>query len=128
MTRPDSDPGDVFRVDDEGPGDATPFLIDQDGNVGIGMTSPNSSAPNGQPGNLDVNDVYLRGATPPRWASQGATLDYATTIEIGPIVGGGTDQTFDCPAGYVVTGIHGGGDTGGGGEIETIYIRCTRLQ
>jgi len=30
------------------------------GNVGIGTTSPHSPAPNGQPGNLDVNDVYLK--------------------------------------------------------------------
>jgi hypothetical protein len=32
------------------------------GNVGIGTMSPNSPAPNGQSGNLDVNDIWVRSA------------------------------------------------------------------
>ncbi len=61
-------------------------------------------------------------------AAGGVTLDYSTTIELGPIKGRGTDQTYNCPSGYVVTGIHGGGDDNLGGEIKYIYIRCTRIQ
>ena len=37
-------------------------------NVGIGTASPMSPAPNNQPGNLDVNDIYL--ASIGKWISQ----------------------------------------------------------
>jgi len=39
------------------------------GNVGIGTLAPTTPAPNAQPGNLDVNDVYLRSIG--KWESQG---------------------------------------------------------
>jgi len=38
----------------------TAMVIRGNGNVGIGTTSPETPAPNGNPGNLDVNDIYLR--------------------------------------------------------------------
>jgi hypothetical protein len=80
-----------------------------------------------QVGNANVNDVWVRASG--KWASQlGGNLNYATTIEIGYIRGGDTDQTFNCPSGYVVTGFRGGGDGGGGGEVEFVFIRCTRFQ
>lgn len=44
-----------------------------EGNVGIGTVNPRFPAPNAMSGNLDVNDIWLRGATPPRWASEGGT-------------------------------------------------------
>ncbi|KPJ85734.1 hypothetical protein AMJ57_01960 [Parcubacteria bacterium SG8_24] len=34
---------DLFRVDDNGDGDTSPFIIDQNGNVGIGTTTPNNA-------------------------------------------------------------------------------------
>ncbi len=39
-----------------------------EGNVGIGTTSPHNVPPNGNTGNLDVNDIYLRSIS--KWASQ----------------------------------------------------------
>ncbi len=58
----------------------TPFIIDSAGNVGIGTSVPTNPAPNGQPGNLDANDVFLRSIG--TWASQTA---------------GGTIPVFSCP-------------------------------
>ena len=59
------------------------------GNVGIGTTSPNPNAPNGtKVGNLDANDVYLRGAS--KWASQSGGLIYhaCTDLNINYAYGG----------------------------------------
>ena len=61
------------------PWDADMFVtIDTTGNVGVGTTTPNTAAPNGLSGNIDVNDVYLRSVG--RWASQVGTLtdEYTT--------------------------------------------------
>ena len=59
------------------------------------------------------------------------TINYASTQEIGTsatvITGNNTNRTLDCPTGYILTGMRGGGDSGGGGEIEFIYIRCSQL-
>jgi len=44
------------------------MAIRQNGDVGIGTSTPNPSAPNGAAGNLEVNDLYLRSMS--KWASQ----------------------------------------------------------
>jgi hypothetical protein len=71
---------------------------------------------------------YCNGTVWGPLGSAGVSLDYTTTQELGYIYGRSTNRTFDCPAGSVMTGIHGGGDSGGGGEIEWVYIRCTTLK
>jgi hypothetical protein len=82
-----------------------------EGNVGIGTANPTSPAPNGQPGNLDVNDIYLRSKG--MWASN--LLSSSSTFVSCSIAGaGGWEQctTPSCPAGYVRSGCsfwYGGG-------------------
>jgi hypothetical protein len=72
---------------------------------------------------------YCNGTVWGPLGSTGVSLDYTTTQEsTGRIYGRSTNTTLDCPAGSVMTGIHGGGDSGGGGEIEWVYIRCTKLK
>ena len=66
---------DALRIEDQA-GDLTPFVINQAGAVGIGTAVPNAAAPNGQSGNLDVNDVYVRSEG--AWASQ-SLLTYVGT-------------------------------------------------
>ncbi len=90
-----------------------------EGNVGIGTTSPHSVPPNGNTGNLDVNDIYLRATG--NWMSQGVGL---LNCEVHTCsYGGGSGCTVHCPAGYVATG--GGSDvpsiSGGGDEYDWIY-------
>jgi hypothetical protein len=79
------------------------------GNVGIGPAStvPMTPAPNNLPGNLDVNDVYLRGATPPRWASEGSVIIWGGSFRNGHCpVGCSCESTnpvtgaCSCPAGF----------------------------
>lgn len=59
------------------------------------------------------------------------TIDYSNIQEIGTnatrITGNGRDRTLDCPDQYVMVGLHGGGDAGGGGELEYMYVRCAEL-
>jgi len=68
------------------------LTILQDGNVGIGTTSPKGDAPNGQPGNLDVNDVYLRAANGGTggWVSQSNKMTYLNRVLVGIGVGAGS--------------------------------------
>ena len=53
-----------------GSGSANTFLSRDDGNVGVGtQTNPvHTTAPNGLPGNIDVNDIWVRSLN--RWTSQ----------------------------------------------------------
>ncbi|MDP1854164.1 MAG: hypothetical protein Q8L26_08210 [Candidatus Omnitrophota bacterium] len=90
-----------------------------EGSVGIGTANPRSPAPNAQPGNLDVNDVWLRGAVPPRWASQGGVLDYSTCYQkqIGSPTG---PHTGYCRQGY----INVGGTTDGNDWIPESIVCC----
>ncbi|NCO61869.1 NYN domain-containing protein, partial [Candidatus Kaiserbacteria bacterium] len=50
---------DLFRIDDNGPGDTSPFVIDQNGNVGINTTSPGAYALN-VVGQCVTGDTRLR--------------------------------------------------------------------
>lgn len=96
------------------------------GDVGIGGV-PGPGAKLDVNGDISTNaGITLGGVRRTAWPS--FSLDYSTTVEIGPINGNGSNRTFNCPNGYVVTGLHGGGDSGGGGEVEFIFIRCTKLQ
>lgn len=92
------------------------------GNVGIGTVNPSFPAPNAMSGNLDVNDVWLRGAVPPRWASQSAVLDYNTCYQkqIGSPTG---PHTGYCQQGY----INVGGATDGNDWIPESIV-CCQLQ
>lgn len=68
------------------------FIVE--GNVGVGEDDVKTLTTGGvNTGNLNVNDIWLRGATPPRWASQkrhfGAWVAYPSStemsIEDGPV-------------------------------------------
>lgn len=84
----------TFRVRYRSPGPGRYILAaNSAGNVGIGTLTPTSPAPNGQPGNLDVNDIYLRSRA--IWISA-MTPDCTTIVSMG--------NQADCPAGYTVTG------------------------
>ena len=75
------------------------------GNVGMGNSySPGSPVPNGVTnGNLDVNDVWVRGANPPRWASEGTTLHQDDCIQVD---GSGMAVNVQCPVGRYVAGVY----------------------
>jgi len=57
------------------------------GNVGIGTNNPQAPAPNGLPGNLDLNDVYLRRVS--AWSSDlltaPASMSYVGTFDVSGI-------------------------------------------
>ena len=73
------------------------------GDVGIGTTTPQSPAPNGLNGNLDVNDIYLRSKN--KWISN---LQFTTTIVSCSATYVGSANTYgctaNCPAGYQMMG------------------------
>jgi len=81
-----------FRIRDLTAGNVYPFRIEPDqtssdvlyldntGNVGIGTTRPEVH-PEGDPGNLDVNDVYLRSTS--QWLSQGGGAAFGTLVDKG---------------------------------------------
>jgi len=59
---------------------ATKMVLDQAGNVGVGTADPTVAASpsnNSANGNIDANDVWLRGAN--RWASQGGGPTFVTS-------------------------------------------------
>ena len=59
----------LFRVDDNGDGDTSPFLIDASGNVGIGKTNP--AYPLDVVGNLNVSScLAVGGGTMCGWGSK----------------------------------------------------------
>jgi len=69
---------------------ANQVRIDESGNVVIGTSVPTNPAPNGQPGNLDANDVFVRSA------GGGAGIWMSTVaIDFGGI------YTFDSPGNCV---------------------------
>lgn len=71
-----------------------------EGNVGVGVVSPSSPAPNAATkGNLDVNDIYLRSVN--RWLSQGAITCRANNA-LSYIVCGGTVAWRGCNQGDVM--------------------------
>jgi len=73
------------------------------GNVGVGTASPVITAPNGKiTGNMDVNDIFLRGATPPRWVSQSFTC--RPDVAKAYFVNGCTTCWRFCKAGDVMIG------------------------
>lgn len=65
------------------------FSISSGGDVGIGIANPQSPAPGGQPGNLDVNDIYLRSKS--RWLSQGGSGNSVS----GSYAGTGRPRSFN---------------------------------
>ena len=58
----------VLQAIEQGVGVRPLVLQESGGNVGIGTTTPNASAPGGGAGHLDANDIYLRSTG--RWMSQ----------------------------------------------------------
>ena len=60
------------------------LLAQSGGNVGIGTTSPNGASPSGQPGNLDVNDIWVRSANGGAggWASTSGKLTYTNEYSL----------------------------------------------
>lgn len=76
------------------------------GSVGIGTTSPQTPAPNGLNGNMDVNDVWVRGAN--KWVSQSPTLNtWVSANQYDTDQGPQTHRTrhWDCPPGSAITKI-----------------------
>ncbi len=97
------------------------------GNVGIGTNAPTKKLD--VVGGVKGSEFCLGASCITAWpAASSVGLTGPVSESSIYIQGGGTEKTIDCPSGYVMTGVHGGGDGGGGGEIEYFYIRCTRLQ
>lgn len=100
------------------------------GNVGIGTSNPRSPAPNAAAsGNLDVNDVWVRGAN--KWVSQSPTLGASVSPNVYNTNNGPqTHRTrhWDCPAGSVITKIweRQRSDTDWWGHIYG--VECRKLQ
>lgn len=112
-----NDYGDLLFITRGAGGYLERMTVDEDGNVGIGNTSPSSNPPNGQgSGNLDVNDVFLRSIN--RWSSQ-----LTTQIVIGPQSNNNGFSQANCPAGMVVTG---GGFAVTGTQNGDKYVRDNR--
>ncbi|MEE8131434.1 MAG: hypothetical protein V3T98_00015, partial [Candidatus Paceibacterota bacterium] len=67
---------DLFRIDDDGSGDTSPFLIDQYGNVSVGSLlnlGSSSTDPSGQNGSIYYNttDNVFRGYSSSTWSDLG---------------------------------------------------------
>ncbi len=76
---------------------STALITDLDGNVGVGVANPKTPAPNGATaGNLDVNDVYVRGVRggSPRWVSESLLGDSNLTFPSPPDTTSGGYQRF----------------------------------
>jgi len=92
-----------------------------EGNVGIGTITSQSPAPNGQQGNLDVNDVYLRSAD--QWMSEGGIPAGVIVMWSGSVVSipdgwhlcNGTNGTPDLRNRFIVGAgsSYNPGNTGG---------------
>ena len=95
------------------------------GDAGIGTTTPQSPAPNGQPGNLDANDVYVRAANggAGEWVSAGSQFGFGGAFTT--LSGGGClypnpytiPAGCSCPPGFIskkmmdsYTGVSSGQD------------------
>jgi len=104
-----------FRVDDDAPSDTTPFIIDQNGNVGIGI-GPSAtqklrvSGPVQISGNLTMSDNAPEACAWTGWSG-------------GPPGGGGDARL--CPTGKFVSGIHCDRDEPG--DADRCRILCCGL-
>lgn len=85
-----------IRIDKNADNDAAGRLAILASSVGIGTTAPQSPALNGQPGNLDVNDIWVRSTN--KWLSEGLNdIPAAVTRFITSDCG---QPTRACPVGY----------------------------
>jgi len=93
---------------------AQTLLARDSGNVGIGTSSPQTTSPNGQTrGNLDVNDVWVRGAGGTGgWASQlaGVPAGFVGHFNLASCPAGW--QTFPSASGRFILGLPAGGTLG----------------
>ncbi|MBI2604134.1 MAG: hypothetical protein HYW56_01165 [Candidatus Harrisonbacteria bacterium] len=102
----------MFRVDDSGDGDTTPFLINGSGNVGVGTESPGYKL-DIQGGDVNVSGVYRKAGLAGIAATCAAGQALTGFAASGGLVVGGICTTpgdiTDVTAG---TGLTGGGATG----------------
>jgi len=90
----------------------TTLLARDSGNVGIGTNTIKTPAPNGQRGNIDANDVYIRSIN--KWVSQISTQFQIITFSYSDC------NTYCCPSGFNV--IAAGGFTNGVKNLNTIPV------
>ena len=97
------------------------ILEENGGNVGIGNINPKSPAPNGQNGNLDVNDVYLRSTG--KWVSQTiANFNHHDCYTRSGDDRYSTNAAY-CDSGDYVVQIW----VTGGGEHKGVAVKCCQL-
>lgn len=137
-TNPIADSTDLIVEGNVGIGTEKPAnakLAVMGGDVGIGTISPHTPAPNGQSGNLDVNDVYVRGFPDGgKWLSQMKPrfgtrefLSMYTTYEApsdGLVMAFGTSACFFVNVDSVGSVGYMEGDTwGANGAAATVPIK-----